>query len=303
MNADSLTGAGVQAKTVTEIGPLQRFYWAVRRETWEHRSIYTVPLVVGALILAGYAIGLVSLPEKLQAAAMLDATQQQARIEEPYTLAALLLMFSTLLVGIFYSLDALYGERRDRSSLFWKSLPVSDRTTVLAKASIPIVILPLVTFIVTVAAHAVMLLLASARLMGTGLSVWSHLSVAGMLWTLFYHLLLGHGFWYAPFWGWLLLCSAWSKRLPFLWATLPPLAIGLLEKIAFNTAHFGHWLWYRFMMAPSTMSHSSESMTMASVTPGTPMQSLTNSGFWLGLVLAAAFLALATHYRRSRAPI
>ena len=51
-------------------------------------------------------------------------------------------MFTTFIVGVFYCLDALHGERRDRSILFWKSLPVSDLTTVLSKASIPLVVLP-----------------------------------------------------------------------------------------------------------------------------------------------------------------
>ena len=54
------------------------------------------------------------------------------------------IMFATFLVGIFYCLDALHGERRDRSILFWKSLPVSDLTTVLSKASIPFAVLPLI---------------------------------------------------------------------------------------------------------------------------------------------------------------
>ena len=68
---------------------------------------------------------------------------------------------TALFVVIFYCLDALYGERRDRSILFWKSLPVSDLTTVLAKASIPLVVLPLVVFAITVAVQLAMLLLSS----------------------------------------------------------------------------------------------------------------------------------------------
>ena len=69
----------------------------------------------------------------------LDAQSRQQTIEAPYDMAAGLLMLDLLIVGVFYCLDALHGERRDRSMLFWKSLPVSDLTTVLAKASIPLV--------------------------------------------------------------------------------------------------------------------------------------------------------------------
>ena len=68
----------------------------------------------------------------------------------------MLIMLSTTLVAVFYCLDALYGERRDRSILFWRSLPVSDTVAVLTKASIPIVgILPLLTFVIAIAVDAV----------------------------------------------------------------------------------------------------------------------------------------------------
>jgi len=284
------------------ISPLRRFCWSVRREFWENRYLYLAPLAVAALIVVGFALGLVHLPDKLRAASALDAMQQHERIEQPYTFAALLLMFTTLLVGMFYCLDALYGERRDRSVLFWKSLPVSDLTTVLAKASIPFVVIPLVTWVVTVVTHSIMLLLAGGRLLGTGLSVWSHVSFGQMAWILFYHLVVGHGFWYAPFWGWLLLVSAWSRRTPYLWATLPLLAVGLVEKIAFNTSHFGGWLAYRFMGGPEGMPPHHAQATIAALTP-TPAQSLSSPGLWFGLALAAVFLAAAVRLRRHQGPI
>ena len=284
------------------ISEARRFCWSVRREVWENRYLYLAPLAVAALIVVGFALGLAHLPGTLRAASALGAMQQHGRIEEPYTFAALLLMGTTFLVGMFYCLDALYGERRDRSVLFWKSLPVSDLTTVLAKASIPFVVLPLVTWVITVGTQVVMLLLAGGRLMGTGLSVWSHVSFWQDSGILFYHLVVGHGFWYAPIWGWLLLCSAWSRRAPYLWATLPLLAVGLVEKIAFNTSYFGGWLAYRFMGGPGGMPPRDASMTMAALTP-TPAQFLASPGFWFGLALAAAFLAAAVRLRRYREPI
>ena len=64
----------------------------------------------------------------------------------PYDMAAMMMIFTVFIVGVFYCLDALHGERRDRSILFWKSLPVSDLTTVLSKVTIPLVILPLISF-------------------------------------------------------------------------------------------------------------------------------------------------------------
>ena len=150
-------------------------YWSVRRELFEYRSIYVAPLAVAALFLFGYLISAIRLPHKLQAAA-LDPMQQHKLIAHPYDVAALLIMGTTFIIGLFYSLDALHGERRDRSILFWKSLPVSDLTTVLSKASIPLVVIPLLTFAITVVTQFLMLLLSTVVLLGSGVGV-------AMLWT------------------------------------------------------------------------------------------------------------------------
>ena len=86
----------------------------------------------------------------------------------PYEFAEDLIMGTSLLIALFYSVDALYGERRDRSILFWKSAPVSDLITVLSKAAIPIVILPLLAFAITVLTQSIMLMISSAVLLGSG---------------------------------------------------------------------------------------------------------------------------------------
>ena len=85
----------------------------------------------------------------MRAASALDPAEQPAALAMPYSIAATLIIVTTLIVGGFYCLDALHGERRDRSILFWKSLPVSDLTTVLSKMTIPLVVLPLVAFAIS----------------------------------------------------------------------------------------------------------------------------------------------------------
>src|SRR5213075_595333 len=159
-------------------------------------------------------------------------------------LVAAVLMGTTLLVAIFYCLDALYGERRDRSVLFWKSMPVSDWTAVLSKMAVPMVILPIVTFVLTIITQWIMLLAASAFLSMKGQSAASLWSLPWLRMTsgMFYHLVTVHSLYYAPIFAWLLLVSAWAKRLPFLWAFLPLAAIGIIEKIVFNTVHFATML-------------------------------------------------------------
>ncbi len=303
-NAIPESNAFSQAPAAIDVSMVQRMYWSIRRELWEYRSIYLAPLIGAALILVSSLISTIHLPAKLQAASALDPIRRQEAIQEHYIVAALLLMGITLVVAIFYCLDALQSERRDRSILFWKSLPVSDLTTVLSKASIPIVVLPLVTFAITVVTQAIMLLLSSARLVGSGniAMLWNQVSLFQMWMVLFFHLLAFHGFWYAPFYGWLMLASAWARRAALLWATLPLFAIGLLEKIAFNTSYFAGMLGHHFMGGPGDSSSGAGRMSMDLLMPMTPGQFLASPGLWIGVALTAAFLAAAVWLRQHREP-
>src|SRR6202045_687159 len=138
-------------------------YWSVRRELWEYRSIYIAPLAAAIVFLLGFFISMVSLRHRMHGVWPLDSAQGRDVFATRYELAAALIMGTGLIVGVFYTLDALYGERRDRSILFWKSLPVSDLVTVLSKLAIPIVILPLLSFAITIATQFIMLVLSSVR--------------------------------------------------------------------------------------------------------------------------------------------
>ena len=280
-------------------------YRSVIRELWENRSIYIAPLAVAGLILVGSLISAFRLPGKMRAVSTLDPMQQHEVLAQHYEVAALLIMGTTFIVAVFYCLDALHGERRDRSILFWKSLPVSDLTTVLSKACIPVVVLPLLTFAITVVTQCLMLLISSAALLGSGLSVatlWSQLSLPQTWLDLLYHLVTIHALWYAPIFGWLLLVSAWARRMPILWAGLPVLAIALVEKIAFNTTHFAEMLGSRLGGGPEAVSLPGAS-PMDPMTHLTPGHFLTSAGLWIGLAMTAAFLAAAVRMRRAQGPI
>ena len=273
----------------------RRMYWSMRRELWEYPSIYIAPLAVAAVFLLGFLI-----------AFTLSPTHRHEPLDMPYELAAGLIMGTALVLGIFYSLDALYGERRDRSILFWKSLPVSDLTTVLSKFAIPLVVLPLLSFAIAVVTQFVMLLLSSAVLLGSGLSVGTlgaRMSFFHMSLMLLYHILTVHGLWYAPIYGWLLLVSAWAPRAPFIWAFLPPFVIWGVEKIAFRTSHFLGMLQYRLSgpVPATTTARSGNLMEMMSAL--TPVQFFSTPGLWVGLAVAAIFLAAAVRLRRYREPI
>ena len=275
------------------------FYWSVRRELWEHRSLYLAPLAGAGVALFGFLFVLVRLPHTVRNIGVLGPDT----LVKPYYHTAMLIMLAAFIVSIFYALDALYGERRDRSILFWKSLPVSDLTAVLAKASILLVVLPLGAFVLTAVTAFIMLLLGSMVLLASGLSAgvyWVHVQLFGRLGMLLYHLVTAHMLWYAPLYAWLLLISAWARRAPFLWAALPPIAIYLFEKIAFRTNHFAEFLRYRIAGNQDAatnfdMPFDHRGHLMVGAFLATP-------GLWTGLAFAALFLCLAARLRRNREP-
>ena len=282
------------------------FYWSVRRELWESRSVYIAPLAVAVIFLFGFLISLIHFSEKILGAMALDPVRQHQLMEQPYNFAALLIMGSGFIVGVFYCLDALHGERRDRSILFWKSLPVSDLTTVLAKASIPVVILPLLCFLITVITHLFMLLLSTVALSGNDQGVatlWTNIPWVHMSLVLLYHLVTVHALGYAPIYAWLLLVSGWARRAVFLWAALPVFAIAAVEKIAFNTNHFLGMLANLIQgMAQAGGLPARISFTMP-LSHLAPWKFISSPALWLELAVAAIFLAAAVRVRRYKGPI
>ena len=307
MNTMSETSIDPQGIAPAAMSPTRPLYWSVWRELWENRSIYIAPLIVAAVQVFGFAISTIGLAERRRAVLLLEPAKQRAAIEMPYDLAAMMMIFTVFIVGVFYCLDALHGERRDRSILFWKSLPVSDLTTVLSKSIIPLVVLPLLAFAIIVCVQVIMLLETSVVLIFHGVSpatTWAYFPVF-QNWLVLLYGLIAIALWHAPIYGWLLLVSGWARRATFLWAVLPLLAVCILERIAFNTSHFASLVKYRLMgFAPGAFDFNAHrSVAIDSLTQLTPGRFLSTLGLWIGLVFAAAFLVAAVRLRRYRGPI
>jgi ABC-2 type transport system permease protein len=281
-------------------------YWSVRRELWENRAVYVAPVAIACVFLFAFSISIIHLLVQIHASPGLDVMRQRHMSGQPYQFAEDLIMAAALIVGLFYSVDALYGERRDRSILFWKSLPVSDLTTVLSKAAIPIVILPVLAFGITVLTQWIMLMISSAVLAGNGLGVsilWSRVGISHRWPMLLFHFLCIHGLWQSPIYAWLLLISAWARRAPILWAALPPLTIGIAEKVAFNTAYFGSLIGNRFTGGTEGAAIMGRDRPMDPTMHVGPMHFFISPGLWIGLAITAACLAAAVRMRRYRGPI
>jgi len=279
------------------------FYWSVWREVWENKSIYIAPLIVAGVILFGMLVSARHLPDLRRKALLLEATRQRAAIELPYDIVAMMIIITAFIVGVFYCLDALHGERRDRSILFWKSLPVSDLTIVLSKATIPLVVLPVIVLAIVIVTQFTMLLLSSAFLLTSGLAAttWANFNLVQQSLILLYSL-IAIALWHAPIYGWALLVSGVARRATFLWAVLPLLAIGFFEKITFNTSYFGSMLKDRLLgfAAPAFNFQPHHGVALESLTPG---RYLSSPGLWIGLLFAVAFVTAAIRLRRYHGPL
>jgi ABC-2 type transport system permease protein len=296
----------MQAQSVAPaVFPATRaFYWSVRRELWENRSIYVAPLAVAAVAL--FAFSMSAIAGIWEKALRLDVTHASDAVTQPYDMAAGLLMLTGIIVSVFYCLDALHSERRDRSILFWKSLPVSDVTTVLAKVSIPLAVLPLFLCAIIVAMQGIMLLLSSFIVLGTGQSVaelWAKLSFFRMSILTIYHIFTAHALWPFPIYCWLLLVSGWARRATFLWAVLPLVAIGGVELIVFRTWHFAALVGSRLIGAAPAFDSPDNMFPSGPMTHIAAGTFLGSAGLWFGLVVSAVFLAAAVRLRRYQAPI
>jgi ABC-2 type transport system permease protein len=285
---------------MTEPRPM---YWAVRREIWENRSLYLAPLGMAAFAMFGFMVSTVGMPQRRRAVLLLEPAKQRAAIGESYDVVAMMLIVTAFVVGFFYCLDALYGERRDRSVLFWKSLPVSDLTTVLSKVTIPMAVLPAVIFVTTVITQFLMMVWSTVVLLQSGLAgtTWTRINLLEQSLILLYGLVVVT-LWHAPIYGWLLLVSAWARRATFLWAIAPFAAIGAVEHVAFNSRLFLSLLQHRvtgFMAIAFDVRRG----VIDSLDQITALNFLTTPGLWLGLICAAAFVAVAVQLRRGRDPI
>jgi ABC-2 type transport system permease protein len=282
------------------------FATSVRREIWEHKSVWVAPISVAGFLCFALIFGMTHFTGSYSGSfSSMAAAQQRQIVAMPFAITAAVILLASFVVAIFYCLDALYAERRDRSILFWKSMPVSDATTVLAKFFIPVVVIPSIAFAIALAMQALLLLFASVGLSMRGIDtalMFDNLPMASMTVAMLYGIVV-HIAWYAPIYALLLLVSALTRR-PFLWVVLPLLGVQILEKIAFNTTYSGRFIGYRLVGAMGeAFDPRSLRGPITSLSQLDPIRYLSTPGLWLGLLAAAAFLYAAIRLRRSREPM
>jgi len=221
----------------------------IKREVWEHRSLYVTPLAIASIVTLGVLAGLVfasGFASELNAA-IFGAQNLAGDGERRMALTAFFLGTSWLflialsILVIFYSLDCLYSERKDKSILFWRSLPVTDAETVVSKLLMAVLVIPTVFVVAIMATHLVNLIVTgiwvSMKGGDAGMLIWGSVPIFDN-WMTAFIVVIASAIWMAPFVGWFLFVSAYTKRSPFLMAFLPMVLIPLGELILFRSSVF-----------------------------------------------------------------
>ncbi|MCL7713609.1 ABC transporter permease [Stenotrophomonas mori] len=324
--------------TVHHITPLGRFKWLLRREYWENRGgFFWAQVITGGIAILFSAMGAgigAMVARKAQAAGAItridtpgDYAHAMGAAGDGLLLTGILLASVVLaFVVFFYALGSLYDDRRDRSILFWKSLPVSDLQTVLSKVVWALLLAPLVAIVVGIAVGLCLWLVAILGSVAAGVpSPWTMathsrpLRIVGQVLSAVPVTLL----WSLPTVGWLMLCSAWARSKPFLWAVLVPLLgcvmVSILGAMPGVKLPLG-WVWYvvgyRGLLSvfPGTWVvhglNGAQGDTAGFSNPGELVQSLlqhrnlvnvvTGPDIWIGALVGVAFIAAAIWLRRRR---
>ncbi|HEV7714355.1 MAG TPA: ABC-2 transporter permease [Steroidobacteraceae bacterium] len=280
----------------------------VRREFWEHRALWLVPLVVAALYLLiclipgnNLHIGGIDLNDNSRSFGPGRPVEVFAVVQSLFTG---MLLSVTSLVTFFYLSDCLYAERKDRSILFWKSLPVSDAETVLSKLLVALLLVPLGVYLLALVTNVVAFGLLYVRFHNNALMqhflVWD----TGVWLRLNLYLVLDVvivGLWFAPVAAYQLLISAWAKSSVFVWTILPPLLLILAERLAFGTYRIASVIAYRLgtglLDGDAGAGHVGVESVIARVNL---LPVLARVDLWVGVAIAVALVFATIRIRRYR---
>jgi ABC-2 type transport system permease protein len=222
---------------------MKRLIALLRREYWENKGAFrTTPLVIGGLYIVFL---LMSIFTTAHFDSELYTFREAVRVmgEQPAELRGLVMyqgmlgssVFFTVVMAFvifFYLLGSLYDDRKDRSILFWKSLPASDTLTLASKLLSAMVVIPTSFLLILIVTHIIMAIIGSLMIIGVDGNPWTlFLGLANPFkaWAMIAASWYAHSIWALPMYGWLMLVSAFAPRVPLLFATLPPLIFAVLQ--------------------------------------------------------------------------
>lgn len=342
---EELPRAAAPRNVVTPAHPTHVFRKLLQREFWEHRGGFLwAPVVMGVIVAVLTLLGSITgsmmvsdnLGDSVRDVHMLgvevDGKSGAAAAASAMGLAGDVTLMSGVgmacavltFVVFFYALGCLYDDRKDRSVLFWKSLPMSDTQVVLSKAAWALVLAPALAIVIGLLLGFVLWIISAATLSFNGVPGSGAIFTRSHPFRVLFQALATvpvYAFWALPTVGWLMLCSAWSRTKPFLWAVLIPILgalllswLGTLPGIAIEHQKVWYTLVVRGLMSvvPGTwyMSEGIDGSVFENINSPDDLasamtlmnawQAFGTAELWIGAVIGAAMIFAAIRMRRWR---
>ncbi len=318
---------------------MKTFAALLKREYWEHRFAFSrLPLILGGMFLFGIILFVtwLSVTEGridpdffiLENFAKQVTELSHEKLSIGYqigfmalsTLSNMILMF----VLLFYYLGSLLDDRKDRSILFWRSMPVSDTQSVLSKLVAGSLMTPLIWAVIFTVVYSILLVIFSVLLFDSGLSLWSHIWYPANPIRDFFSYVVAfviNAFWLFPLWTYCMMLSARAKGKVFLWFALPIAVVSLLQLWISNLLQMNTGpnltvvIGQRFMSGtiPIAGDFQNDSFLINGISVGQMKEGealfspydwsiminkFAEPGMWYGLILGAVFLSVAIYLRR-----
>ena len=294
----------------------------IKREIWEHRSIYVTPIAIAVVVSLVSLAGMVTVSafDKEVNIALFGATniagdaERQAALTVFFLGTSWVFLFALAILTTFYSLDSLYAERKDKSILFWRSLPITDAETVISKLLTAVFVLPLFTVAAIIVTHLVNLVITTGWVIVKGGNaahlVWGSVSLFDN-WAAALIVTVASAIWMSPFIGWFLFVSAFTKRSPLLMAFMPLIIVPIIEWIFFRSKIFASAVFGRGEVIPlfremdiehffdeERMQVNEELVSLlAHIDVG---KFLLSPSVWVGVVVCRILVTAAIYVRRYR---
>jgi len=327
-----------QRAAVAAPHPTHVFKLLLRREFWENRGGFLwAPLITGVIVSVMAILGAITTTILFQNAKRsghvnLDEFELDVSGHESvFGFAGDM----TLLLGVgiacavmvfvvfFYALGSIYDERRDRSILFWKSMPISDTQVVLSKVTWALVLAPTLAVGIGLAIGVVQWLITGAWQAFNGIPGASAMVTDSHPLRVTMQVLSNipvYAMWALPTIGWLMLCSAWARSKPFLWAVLVPIlacvviswmdslpGVSIPHDTVWYTIAFrgllsiipGIWYFHPAVSGQISKVNSPEDLAQA-IDLTNSWQAFATADLWIGAVIGAAMIYGAIRLRRWR---
>ena len=294
----------------------------IKREYWEHRSMWVTPAAIASVVILGTLTTLMfagDFAKELDLAIfgaqnIAGEMERKAMLTGFFVMSSPLFLLGLMILMVFYTLDSLYAERKDKSILFWRSLPVTDAETVVSKLLTVLILVPAFTLAAFIATHLVNLVITSiwVSMKGgdAGVLVWGSVSLFDN-WFAAIIVIYSACIWMSPFIGWFLFVSGYTKRAPLLMAFLPLILIPMVEGIFLRSAHFAEAVWGRLAQIPLFSGVDIEAMfeddrphlneEMISLLSAIDFSKfVTSIETWIGIIVCGILTTAAIYVRRYR---